>query len=63
MWTRCLRPSLWPDRQQIRDWYNGYNWLGTSVYNPFDVLLLFDSRDFRPYWFEKPAHPRFWSSC
>lgn len=40
------------DRQQIRDWYNGYNWLGTSVYNPFDVLLLFDSRDFRPYWFE-----------
>ena len=40
------------DRQQIRDWYNGYNWLGTSVYNPFDLLLLFDSREFRPYWFE-----------
>ncbi|WP_211250409.1 ATP-binding protein [Simplicispira psychrophila] len=40
------------DRQQIRDWYNGYNWLGTSVYNPFDVLLLFRSREFRPYWFE-----------
>ncbi len=40
------------ERQQIRDWYNGYNWLGTSVYNPFDLLLLFDSRDFRPYWFE-----------
>ncbi len=40
------------DRAQIRDWYNGYNWLGTPVYNPFDLLLLFDSRDFRPYWFE-----------
>jgi hypothetical protein len=40
------------DRQQIRDWYNGYNWLGTSVYNPFDLLLLFDSREFRAYWFE-----------
>ena len=40
------------DRQQIRDWYNGYNWLGTSVYNPFDLLLLFRSREFRPYWFE-----------
>ena len=40
------------DRAQIRDWYNGYNWLGTSVYNPFDLLLLFRSREFRPYWFE-----------
>ena len=40
------------DREQIREWYNGYNWLGESVYNPFDVLLLFQERDFRPYWFE-----------
>jgi hypothetical protein len=40
------------DRQHIRDWYNGYNWLGESVYNPFDVLLLLQKRDFRPYWFE-----------
>jgi len=40
------------DRNTIREWYNGYNWLGTPVYNPFDLLLLFDSRDFRPYWFE-----------
>ena len=29
------------DRDQIRHWYNGYSWLGQSVYNPFDVLLLF----------------------
>lgn len=40
------------DREKIRDWYNGYNWLGTRVYNPFDLLLLFRSREFRPYWFE-----------
>jgi Predicted AAA-ATPase/PD-(D/E)XK nuclease superfamily len=40
------------DRDEIRRWYNGYNWLGESVYNPFDALLLFDSREFRPYWFE-----------
>ena len=40
------------DREQIREWYNGYNWLGESVYNPFDVLLLFQERDFRSYWFE-----------
>ena len=40
------------DRQQIRDWYNGYNWGGESVYNPFDLLLLFDKRQFRFFWFE-----------
>ncbi len=40
------------DREQIRHWYNGYNWLGTSVYNPFDALLLFDTRQFRAHWFE-----------
>ena len=40
------------DREEIRAWYNGYNWTGTSVYNPFDLLLLFDKREFRPYWFE-----------
>ncbi|HLA34045.1 MAG TPA: AAA family ATPase, partial [Rhodocyclaceae bacterium] len=40
------------DRTEIRRWYNGYNWLGTSVYNPFDLLLLFRNRQFRPYWFE-----------
>jgi hypothetical protein len=40
------------DRERIRRWYNGYNWRGEAVYNPFDVLLLFQKREFRPYWFE-----------
>lgn len=40
------------DRQAIRDWYNGYHWLGEGVYNPFDILQLFDKREFRNYWFE-----------
>ena len=40
------------DRQQIRNWYNGYNWLGDSVYNPFDALLLFSTRTFKAHWFE-----------
>ena len=40
------------DRQQIRDWYKGYNWGGISVYNPFDLLLLFQERVFRAFWFE-----------
>jgi hypothetical protein len=40
------------DRQEIRTWYNGYNWTSTTVFNPFDLLLLLSSRQFRPYWFE-----------
>ncbi len=41
------------DRDEIRRWYNGYNWLGPErVYNPFGLLLLFDKRKFGNYWFE-----------
>ena len=41
------------DRDEIRSWYNGYHWRGgEKVYNPFDILLLFDSREFLPHWYE-----------
>ncbi len=40
------------DRDEIRRWYNGYRWLGEPVYNPFDLLLLFDTREYRAHWFE-----------
>jgi len=40
------------DRAQIRLWYNGYNWLGEPVYNPFGLLNFFDTRDIMPHWFE-----------
>jgi hypothetical protein len=40
------------DLAEVRRWYNGYNWGGEAVYNPFDVLLFLDERAFRPYWFE-----------
>ncbi len=40
------------DKEQVKTWYNGYSWLGESVYNPFDVMLLFDRKRFAPYWFE-----------
>ena len=41
------------DREQVREWYNGYRWRGPEkVYNPYDVLLLFDSREFKAHWFE-----------
>ena len=41
------------DLEQVRHWYNGYSWRGEQrVYNPFDVLLLFDRREFGAWWFE-----------
>ena len=47
------------DRDEIRRWYNGYCWLGEEkVYNPFDILLLFDTRKFKAHWFETGT-PRF----
>ena len=47
------------DRKRIRRWYNGYSWLGKEkVYNPFAILLLFDSRRFKAHWFETGS-PRF----
>ena len=47
------------NRELVRDWYNGYNWLGPEkVYNPFDILLLFRRRRFAAHWFES-ATPTF----
>ena len=41
------------DRDQVREWYNGYRWRGDEkVYNPYDVLLLIRSREFAVHWFE-----------
>lgn len=41
------------DREQLKLWYNGYNFLGEPVYNPFDILLFIaSSKLYRNYWFE-----------
>ncbi|MCA1784372.1 MAG: ATP-binding protein [Desulfotignum sp.] len=36
----------------IREWYNGYGWLGEKVYNPFSILNYLRAGVFRNYWFE-----------
>ena len=47
------------DRDEIRAWYNGYNWRGSErIYNPYAILNRFASRAFESYWFET-ATPRF----
>ncbi len=41
------------DMEKVRRWYNGYSWLGESVYNPYDILLFIDNGfRFHSYWFE-----------
>ena len=41
------------DYDKIREWYNGYNFLGPRVYNPFDILLFINNNfQFNNYWFE-----------
>jgi len=41
------------DMEQVKRWYNGYNFLGDSVYNPFDILLFIkNQRTFQNFWFE-----------
>ena len=53
------------DREQLRRWYNGYNFLGTElVYNPYDILNFIDNSQsfgkfkFENYWF-KTGTPTF----
>ncbi len=39
------------DMQMVKQWYNGYNYFGDKVYNPFDILLFISNKfEFRNYW-------------
>ncbi len=40
------------DLEKVREWYNGYYFLKDKIYNPFDVLRLFDSGVYKNYWWE-----------
>jgi hypothetical protein len=44
--------------EEVREWYNGYSFLGDRLYNPFDILLYLDSRIFDSYWY-KTGTPSF----
>ncbi len=47
------------DMEQVKRWYNGYNFLGDKVYNPYDILLFIKNHKmFKNYWFETGT-PRF----
>ena len=41
------------DMEKVKRWYNGYNFLGDRVYNPYDILLFIKNHfEFDNYWFE-----------
>jgi len=41
------------DWAQLKEWYNGYQFLGEPVYNPYDILLFMsEDQSYRNYWFE-----------
>lgn len=44
------------DLNKLKNWYNGYNFLGNEtqkVYNPFDILLFISNDNiYKNYWFE-----------
>jgi hypothetical protein len=41
------------DLDKVKEWYNGYNFLGDKVYNPFDILQFIDNGFiFRNYWWK-----------
>ena len=41
------------DLARLKAWYNGYNFLGDNVYNPFDILLFIRNEFlYKNYWFE-----------
>ncbi len=40
------------DLDKVKEWYNGYNFNGESVYNPFDILLFISKGYvYNNYWF------------
>lgn len=40
------------DLEKLKVWYNGYNFLKSDVYNPFDILLFIQNDySYKNYWF------------
>jgi len=40
------------DLQKVKRWYDGYNFLGSQLYNPYDVLLFLWEKRYKCFWFE-----------
>ncbi len=46
------------DMAKLKCWYNGYNFLKSDMYNPFDILqFISKEHTFKNYWFCKSGFP------
>ena len=39
------------DLREVKSWYDGYNFLDSDIYNPYDILLFLLDKEFKFYWF------------
>jgi len=47
------------DLDKLKEWYNGYNYFGDAVYNPYDILLFISNEcEYKNYWWST-GNPRF----
>jgi len=40
------------DLQHVKLWYDGYNFRGQNLYNPYDLLMFLWEKRYKPYWFQ-----------
>jgi len=40
------------DLEKVKSWYDGYSFLGSQLYNPYDVLMFLWDKRYLCYWFE-----------
>ncbi|MCX5925038.1 MAG: AAA family ATPase [Candidatus Dependentiae bacterium] len=57
IWANKENIHLIELQQQIKHWYNGYNFSGKSlsVYNPFSLMKALDAQSFKNFWFQSGA--------
>ncbi len=40
------------DLGKVKEWYDGYKFLGSEMYNPYDILLFLYDKEYKFHWFE-----------
>ena len=48
---KCLEDYCLSDRfAEVKEWYDGYNFFGIEIYNPWSILSFLNKKVFSPYW-------------
>ena len=38
------------NKEEVKKWYDGYNFGGTEIYNPWSILNVLENKIIQPYW-------------